>query len=559
MVAKQQVAWVGLAVAALASVGGGPATAQMRYYPEHEDVMRMMRSGVSYLERVGTRPVKEQVLMALAAYKANIHLSAKPKEHPLIDMGLEMLMNAMHEGGSIGARDDFQTMYFPALAAIFLMEYDVDQYRTEIERLLKFIEERQQRSGAWGYAAIPDAGDMSQMQYICLALWLADRHGFAVSPQIGGRALEYLVSTQTAAGAWIYLNPPQRAIGGTLDNEERPSIAAAGLGSLYILSDHLNLNPPRPAGSAGPRPADDISIKLPPTVSEYKEGEEKVDPRRPPKISFDTGRMRNAMSSGNRWFDQHFTPQPEKWGYYFLYGFERYASMREEVEGPVVEVPDWYDQGVEFLKSAQRRDGSWPGSGFGEDTPVISTAFAVLFLTRSMQLSLQANVSGALWGGVGFPAEGRLRDRQGRPVAAEMQATVDQLLELLDDPVEEQLKRLEDELMRFTLSDDARSRAAELAKLRVMVTAPQWQLRRTAVNILARQRDLDNVPALIFALTDPDPIVSRRANEGLRYISRKVDENVMSDKPDKLETERLKQAWIEWYLGLRPDGRLLDQ
>ena len=40
---------------------------------------------------------------------------------------------------------------------------------------------------------------------------------------------------------------------------------------------------------------------------------------------------------------------------------------------------DWYQEGAEFLLSAQRSDGGW----YQQDDVQIDTAFAILFLKRS--------------------------------------------------------------------------------------------------------------------------------------------------------------------------------
>ena len=42
-----------------------------------------------------------------------------------------------------------------------------------------------------------------------------------------------------------------------------------------------------------------------------------------------------------------------------------------------------------------------------------------------------------------------------------------------------------------------------------------------AVRALAKMRNLDYAPSLIYALTDPDRRVVREARDGLRYLSRR--------------------------------------
>ena len=69
---------------------------------------------------------------------------------------------------------------------------------------------------------------------------------------------------------------------------------------------------------------------------------------------------------------------------------------------------------------------------------------------------------------------------------------------------------------------------------------------------------MDNVPALIYALGDPDLRISAEAHNGLRLISRKLDSIPVSDKPDHAEFQNLKRQWTEWYLRIRPGAELLD-
>jgi hypothetical protein len=79
-----------------------------------------------------------------------------------------------------------------------------------------------------------------------------------------------------------------------------------------------------------------------------------------------------------------------------------------------------------------------------------------------------------------------------------------------------------------------------------------------AVKTLARSRELDNVPALIFALSDPNWLVVEAARDGLCFVSRKFQ----GYGPPPNATPEQKQAaqakWKQWYLAIRPDGQLMD-
>ena len=81
------------------------------------------------------------------------------------------------------------------------------------------------------------------------------------------------------------------------------------------------------------------------------------------------------------------------------------------------------------------------------------------------------------------------------------------------------------------LSDDPEERAAQIARLERLVRAAKFQPRFVAVKTLSRIRDLDRVPALIYALSDRDPLIRQQSRAGLRFISRKFGGFGLPDDP----------------------------
>jgi hypothetical protein len=79
-----------------------------------------------------------------------------------------------------------------------------------------------------------------------------------------------------------------------------------------------------------------------------------------------------------------------------------------------------------------------------------------------------------------------------------------------------------------------------------------------AVRALAQTRDLDNVPVFIYALSDPDERVAREAEDGLRFVSRKLEGvgSFEAGPPSQRGTGIAK--WKEWYLSIRPDAEFLN-
>ena len=84
------------------------------------------------------------------------------------------------------------------------------------------------------------------------------------------------------------------------------------------------------------------------------------------------------------------------------------------------------------------------------------------------------------------------------------------------------------------------ARSAQLDRLERLVRGSRsYQARRVAAKLLGLSDELRVVPALIFALSDPDDVVREYARDGLRFISRKFEGFGMPDKPNNSE---LRQA-----------------
>jgi len=89
---------------------------------------------------------------------------------------------------------------------------------------------------------------------------------------------------------------------------------------------------------------------------------------------------------------------------------------------------------------------------------------------------------------------------------------------------------------------------------RILRTGESYKARLVAARTLGRQGKLDNVPILIFALTDPDPRVMREARDALRLISRKLDGFGLSENPTNGQVRSVVSQWKSWYKSVRPDA-----
>jgi hypothetical protein len=163
---------------------------------------------------------------------------------------------------------------------------------------------------------------------------------------------------------------------------------------------------------------------------------------------------------------------------------------------------------------------------------VIDTSFAVLFLTRSTQKSIEREFGlGLVRGGRGLPTDISLvtiDEKTGDVVNPELAGTVEQLMKILEDPNNARFdslaanpERVIEALIRPEQDEDVVAREQRIARLKEMVSKGGYQQRLIAVKALARTGDLDRAPLLLYALTDGDPRVRRAADEGLRFLSRK--------------------------------------
>jgi hypothetical protein len=210
------------------------------------------------------------------------------------------------------------------------------------------------------------------------------------------------------------------------------------------------------------------------------------------------------------------------------------------------------------LKS-QNQGGGWEASG---DNFVISSSFAVLFLCRSSLKSIakiNPNLGGGvLLGGMGLPPNvADIVERDGKIVETPLGGSVEELLALIEKP-NAQLDALVDPRQPLTLSGDVTKRAGEIARMRALVSAGQSEARLLAVKTLGKARDLDNVPYLIFARTDPDIRIVVAADRALRFYSRKFAGVGLPDEPKPADVAAATKAWKSWYKSVRPEAVFLD-
>ena len=554
----------------LVGVGSVPLFAQFKYNPDDEVIEEMARRGVRFLEG-NTDPAgsgANGAQMALIALTINEvskrydRLIARDNPHVVAAIrGIKAVAESTFSDGR-----EYANLYHPALSVIVLCDVDDQEYEPYIKKILKYIEELQQGNGSYNYPHKSrnggDVGDISQTQYACLAMFVAKHHGFRVNPDVAKRALEWLMAAQTNS-SWFYHTRGNRpATNRPKEQGFTLSRHCCGAGSIYLLSDLLRLNPrvkkksnAKVAGGGGLPPSVSIYVKpksdAKPGSAEAKEG---------PLVRVDGGRLANCKRQANNWFGENFTTDIGIWNYYYLYALERYAYFREVAEGEVSEIPNWYDQGVEFLMTQQDGSGGFPSTSVVENE-IVATCLAVLFLVRSSEVLILPSNDSLLRGGQGFEENKRLTAKNGKISSqAAIQGIDDVTTMLQEDTSDAELETLAEAMDQSIrkFKTDEKSRGQTMAFITELVKHRNYFRRLIAVKILAREQDMDHVPALLYALGDPDIRVAKEAHNGLRLISRKIEAFELPRKPSLTDFQIVKRQWTDWYLQLRPNAELID-
>jgi len=513
------------------------------YTPESPEVKQLLNGALQFLAKEGGSDTRlgAQALVGMALLK-----HGESAGHPGIVQAAATIQNVVNSAADPASLQIDNEIYSGALSVIFLSMLDPNRYRSEIQTLLTFLETKQKPPGAWGYPSshpsYGELGDTSMTQNVVLCSWEANQAGFQIPVAMLDAVTIWLVRTQDPSGGFGYQGTVPDSAGLAPQSDIRSSMSAAGLGSLYILSDLLHLDKPAPEKDDG----------LPPALMEVK----KEKPRSRSRV--DARLVQQALGRGIGWMEANYRANERRSHFYSLYALERYHSFREAAEERTEAEPKWYNDGVRFLKESQAQDGSWT-SPSGR---VPATAFAALFLLRSTKKSIEHKRSlgdGTLIVGRGLPRHlAGLTVLRGNVVAKPQLASLDKVLASLDDATSPQYAEALEVLGELPSDEAADLVAKHLKMLKELAGAASAEARLAAVRALGKQRNLDYVPTLIYALTDPDPVIVREARNGLRRISRKFRGFGLPDEPTELERHAAKRNWQAWYRAIRPDAELED-
>jgi hypothetical protein len=525
-------------LALLAAFCGGPFARQaLAVTPDSPEVREVINKGKTFLETAAETRLGGKCLIGLVFLK-----DGADETHPKVQEAVQSCL-AYTKVEAAAIRSD---IYSTGIAIIFLCALNPSKYSGEILKLKESLELRQKPHGGWGYEA-RETGDTSMTQYGVLAYWEMNNVGFPPDLASTEKVTNWLLRTQAPEGNWGYQGiEGEEGTRLTLvkQDSKKLSMAAAGLGSTYMAADLLKLTELNA----------EVDERLPPALKPAKKGPQqaltdKVNPR------FVTA----AQERGRSWMRENYKIDPPGFTHYYLYALERFQSFYEAADGKIIKEPKWYNEGYAYLKKNQQQDGSWKGATEGLDP--VNTAFSVLFLLRSTKKAIQRAKSlgeGALLAGRGLPAgAGAVRARGGQIVEQQQAITAAQLIDILAKPdhadfanVSADPELLRDKLLASSESD----RAVQLVRLRRLASEGEPLARLAAIRALALLRDLDSAVTLIAALDDPEWRVVLAADEGLRFLGRKLTSVDLGVTANNSVRQAAIKHWKDWYLAVRPDA-----
>jgi hypothetical protein len=507
--------------------------------PESKEVKAMIDRGLTFLEKNPSGQLGERVLAAIPFVKAD------KKDHPFVQ--------AVHAEVRRTEWKGVFDIYAVSVAVIFLTEINDEADKALIKTIMEDLVSRQKPHGGWGYVGM-QTGDVSQTQYVVLAIWGAKQCGVETPQESIDKVCNWFIRVQDPEGGWGYQGIDPGNYQRVKQDPVSLSLSAAGLGSLCVCADLLGVR--RPGGKEEEDPEE---TGLPSALKTVKKPKSAEPP--PPEVdtTVDRALLEKAIDDGTTWFARNYSIVAARWNFYYLYGLERCESFRELYLRKEKKEAPWYNDGVAFLTKTRQANSYW----HAEHSAVATTAFALLFLQRSSQKAI-AKVhkdlgEGVLTSGKGLPTDlANVSVKRGKIVDSTLSGEVDDVLALLDDPENPELSRVLENNEKISLDPDLTKRTDQITRLRSLVSAESWEARMVAVRALGKSRDFDVVPSLLYALTDPDKRVVKEADAALRFISRKFNGVGLPEDPDKRAIQAARDEWRKWYLSVRPDATLID-
>jgi hypothetical protein len=502
--------------------------------PEDPKVKEVVKKALGYLSAQRDERIGGECLIGLCFWKAG-----EPAEHPKIQRAL-----ARCQGVNFQACDNYSL----GIALMFLCEIDPELHHDLIAKYTTEMFRRQKTFGGWSYESF-QTGDTSQTQYAVLGMWMVKN--FCKNIEVPIDRIEgcggWLMRTQDPSGKWGYQGQDPGTLARIPQNSVSTTLAASGSGSMYMIADLLQVT----------RRVDVPHAQRSAALLDPEAGK-KAAARGPLTETLKPDDIKNTLAAADKALGFEFEEQ-HQWHHYYMYALERYHSFREKAGGE--RNNRWYDQGYEYLRRTQQADGSWVG-GQGSDNTAICTCFGTLFLLRSSQKVISKKMAeGVAVGGRELPKDVRnlTVTSDAKVIDPGLALNTDQILEMINNGKSDEIQRIAEENEALALSSNKSERRSQIETLRKQVGAGDYNVRKIVVTALGKDRDLKNVPQLLYAMTDPDPRIGIIADKGLRFISRKIAGVGLPDSnPTKDQIIAARAAWRDWYLSIRPDAELIE-
>lgn len=525
-----------------------------KYYPDHPAVQDMVRRAITYLSNPGGPSTPgggagEAILVGYTIYKVD-----GDTEHPVVARAIG-LAKACLEQNTSSNQHSHKAVYEIALSCMLLASVDAEGYSPLLVRARDLFFRVQTNSGGFNYidgSHNPAISDISQTQYVMLAFWTMSQAGIEIPQDRIVRIIQYITNAQikdpsipTSHGGWPYHWNPSASDQSRVTSH---SLVACGLSSILIAGDTIGIYRNRLAQADEDEELVPAAFKR--VIAETEGGK--------PRSSFDRSKIDAVVNLGLL-FNRNNVYNKAVWHYYYLYGLERFESFLEIANGKQNKSPDWYNTEVEKLRSLQGADGSWGGAksqDFDSVLPTeVATSLAVLFLIRSTQKSIGDLKEGVVRGWAELPADiSAVTMVNGKPTNKTEATSIDEALKMLEDDKKSQG---EDKLIteKFVFSKNLEQRKDQQNRFARLLRSKDYQARRVASKVLGRSDDLDMVPELIYALSDPDSVVCRNSETSLRLLSRQLDRYHIPKEGNITEQHRVvaRREWRAWFSSMRPD------
>ena len=520
-------------------VAMAPTVARAAYTPKSPEVKALIKQGLKAVENSRDNRLGARALAGLTLLKADV----KP-DHPVVQRALAAIREGHANKGSLAALD----VYSVGLCIIFLVELDPKAYKAEIQSYLDHLLSIQKPHGGWGYPNQP-SGDTSMTQYGVLALWETEHADIPTPVEAWEKVANWLMRTQDPSGAWGYQGTDPGNFKLVPQSGVRHSMASAGLGSLYICADHFQFR--RGTGLAS-------DPDTPSALQRVRKPQAPQQPvRRAVATRLDLSRLGDALDRGDKWMQANYSIDPAEYPHYFLYAFERYQSFRELSSAPPFNPSHWYDDGYYHLEKTKSPDGAWASR---HDTE-IDTAFALLFLLRSSRKSIERAHHlgpGTLITGRGLPEGNDIELRMGQVRQKPLAGPAEQLLAAIEDPGHPDYLRAVEGLEEKVDSAPPANVSRLAERLRRLAGGDAPEARAAELRALGRARDLDSVPLMLVALSDPDDDVFLAAEDALKFMTRTIGDASENEGITPARRAGAARKWKAWYLSIRPTAKWED-